>query len=104
MADEKTGRPRQTDDEYKSKLTPEQYQVARESGTERAFTGEYWNEKSPGVYHCICCDAELLLLIVHVCQGAATTWLNQRTEPGRQAEDKACAARGVAACLRAEGR
>ena len=48
-----------TDEEWKAELTPEQYRVARQHGTERAFTGEYWNSKEPGVYHCVCCDAPL---------------------------------------------
>ncbi|MDH3500190.1 MAG: peptide-methionine (R)-S-oxide reductase MsrB, partial [Acidimicrobiia bacterium] len=38
---------------------PLQYQVTQQAGTERAFTGEYWNTKAPGVYHCIVCDAPL---------------------------------------------
>ena len=48
-----------TDDELKQRLTPMQYQVTQQAGTERAFTGEYWNEKAPGVYHCIVCDEPL---------------------------------------------
>lgn len=48
------------DDNYwKEKLTPEQYQVARQKGTERPFTGQYYNSKDHGVYKCICCDNEL---------------------------------------------
>lgn len=46
-------------EEWQSQLTPEQYQVARLGGTERAFTGAYWNHKGDGFYHCICCDAPL---------------------------------------------
>ena len=46
-------------DEWREKLTPEQFQVARQGGTERAFTGAYWNHKDDGMYHCICCDAPL---------------------------------------------
>ena len=46
-------------DEWKQELTPEQFQVARCGGTERAFSGAYWNNKSTGMYHCICCDAPL---------------------------------------------
>lgn len=44
-----------TDEEWKEQLTREQYRVARKHGTERAFTGEYWNTKTPGVYRCVCC-------------------------------------------------
>ncbi|MBP9151957.1 MAG: peptide-methionine (R)-S-oxide reductase MsrB [Flavobacteriales bacterium] len=44
---------------YKQKLTDEQYRVTRQHDTERAFTGKYWDNKSTGVYTCICCDLEL---------------------------------------------
>lgn len=47
------------DDELRSRLTPEQYRVARQGGTERAFTGAYWDAKDPGVYRCVACGAEL---------------------------------------------
>ncbi|WP_204137272.1 peptide-methionine (R)-S-oxide reductase MsrB [Halomicronema sp. CCY15110] len=45
--------------EWKSQLTPEQYKVTREKGTERAFTGVYHDNKEPGTYKCICCGTEL---------------------------------------------
>ena len=48
-----------TAEEWKKSLTPEQFQVARCGGTERAFTGAYWNNKATGMYHCICCDTPL---------------------------------------------
>lgn len=45
--------------EWRARLTPEQYSVAREGGTERAFTGPWWNEHRPGTYSCICCGTPL---------------------------------------------
>ncbi len=48
-----------TDSEWREQLTPEQYHVTREAGTERAFTGAYHATKTPGTYRCICCDKEL---------------------------------------------
>lgn len=48
-----------TDKEWREQLTPEQYRIARQKGTEPAFTGEYWDCHEPGVYRCVCCGAEL---------------------------------------------
>jgi peptide-methionine (R)-S-oxide reductase len=48
-----------TDDDWKKELTPEQYQVARQCGTEPPFSGKYWNLHDDGTYHCVCCDAKL---------------------------------------------
>ncbi|XP_051152052.1 uncharacterized protein LOC127266021 isoform X2 [Andrographis paniculata] len=48
-----------SDEEWKKQLTEQQFYVTRKKGTERAFTGEYWNTKTRGTYHCICCDAPL---------------------------------------------
>jgi peptide-methionine (R)-S-oxide reductase len=50
---------RKTDDEWKRQLTPEQYDVTRKKGTERAFTGAYHNHKGHGVYQCVCCGVDL---------------------------------------------
>lgn len=44
---------------WRQKLTPEQFRITRQGGTERAFTGEYWNHKGSGIYKCVCCGTEL---------------------------------------------
>lgn len=48
-----------TDDEWRRQLTPEQFRIARQKGTEPAFTGEYHDSKTPGTYACICCGQRL---------------------------------------------
>ena len=48
-----------TDEEWQKQLTPMQFKVARKHGTERAFSGEYWDHHEPGVYQCVCCGADL---------------------------------------------
>jgi peptide-methionine (R)-S-oxide reductase len=62
MATHETETPREvqlSDEQWRERLTPEQYQILRRQGTERAFTGDYWNVKDDGVYRCAGCGAEL---------------------------------------------
>ncbi len=54
-----TEKIRKTDDEWQRQLTPEQYRIARQGGTERAFTGEYHDAKAAGTYTCVCCGHPL---------------------------------------------
>jgi peptide-methionine (R)-S-oxide reductase len=54
--DEKIKKP---DEEWKKELTPEQYNICRQKGTEPAFTGQYWDSHEKGVYRCACCGNEL---------------------------------------------
>ena len=53
------GKITKTDAEWRALLTPEQYYVTRQKGTEPAFTGRYWETKTPGLYECVCCGQPL---------------------------------------------
>ena len=47
------------DDEWRQQLSPDQFRICREKGTEPAFSGNYWNTKETGTYQCVCCGSEL---------------------------------------------
>jgi peptide-methionine (R)-S-oxide reductase len=51
--------PALSESEWRARLTPEQFRVARQHGTERAFSGAYWDHNDDGIYTCVCCDAPL---------------------------------------------
>ncbi len=54
-----TGKSDKTEQEWKKELTPEQFAICRKKGTERAFTGKYYDCKENGIYHCACCGNSL---------------------------------------------
>ncbi len=54
-----TGKVHKTDAEWREELTPEQYAVCRQCGTEPPFTGLYWDCNDPGIYRCVCCGSPL---------------------------------------------
>lgn len=58
-ADKSAAKIAKSDREWREQLTPEQYRITREHGTERAFTGPHWDEKDTGTYSCVCCGAPL---------------------------------------------
>ncbi len=59
MSDKLDDKIVKSDTEWQAQLTEEQYRIARKKGTERAFTGAYWDEHKPGTYVCVCCGQAL---------------------------------------------
>jgi peptide-methionine (R)-S-oxide reductase len=72
MTDQVKDKVVKSETEWKEQLSPEQYHVARECGTERAFSGKYWKTKEPGTYHCVGCGMPLFTSVTKFDSG--TGW------------------------------
>lgn len=75
--------PLPTKEELRERLTREQYDVTQRGGTERAFSGEYWDTKTPGRYRCIVCDTELFESSSKYNSGTGWPSFDAEVEPGR---------------------
>jgi peptide-methionine (R)-S-oxide reductase len=72
-----------TDDEWKAVLTPEQYRVTRDRGTERACSGAFWTAKGDGVYECVCCGQPLFDALAKFDSGTGWPSFSESVEDGR---------------------
>ncbi len=77
-----------SESEWRENLTPEQYYVCREKGTERPFSGEYNNTKTPGIYHCAGCGEPLFDSDTKFDSGTGWPSFHQPVEGGRVTEEK----------------
>jgi peptide-methionine (R)-S-oxide reductase len=77
-----------TDEEWRRQLTEEQYRVTREKGTERAFTGQYWDCQETGTYQCVCCGAELFNSDTKFDSGTGWPSFYQPMDPANVAEEQ----------------
>lgn len=79
-----------SDAEWQAELTPEEFHVARQHGTERAFTGKYWDSKEQGIYRCTCCGAELFDSQTKYDSGTGwpSFWAPLKTENIGETEDR----------------
>lgn len=77
-----------TEAEWRDTLSPEEYHVAREAGTERAFTGRYWDEKQPGTYVCVGCGLPLFHSSTKYDSGTGWPSFYQPLDPSHVAEKR----------------
>ena len=77
-----------SDDELKERLSPLQYEVTQHAGTERAFSGEYWDTKDPGTYHCIVCSTPLFRSEVKFDSGSGWPSFWEAIDPTRSSSSR----------------
>ncbi len=82
---EKTAKIEKTDAEWRAELSPEQYHILREKGTERAFSGEYYKTKAPGMYICAGCGQELFDAATKYDSGSGWPSFYQPAQPSKVA-------------------
>ena len=75
-----------TDEEWRRELSPERYRILRQKGTERAFTGKYWETKTPGIYRCAGCGEELFSSETKFDSGCGWPSFFRPADPGRVEE------------------
>jgi peptide-methionine (R)-S-oxide reductase len=80
------GKITKTDEEWRRELSPEQYQILRQKGTERAFTGKYHDAKTPGLYRCAGCGQELFSADTKYDSGSGWPSFTQPIDPARVEE------------------
>lgn len=88
MTDAVKPRIQKSKDEWRAQLTPEQYHVTREHGTERAFTGPYWDNKEEGLYRCVCCGKPLFSSETKYASGTGWPSFYAPVEEGAVSEHK----------------
>ncbi len=92
-------RVERSEEEWKARLTSEQFRITRKKGTERAFTGEYLDTRTPGTYRCVCCDAPLFASETKYDSGTGWPSFWEAISPAavREAEDRSLFMRRIEA-------